>query len=120
MIVGEAPGVEEELHGRPFIGASGMELDRMLTEAGIQRNSVFVSNVCRVRPPNNDISNFVQRTKKPPSPEWHAFRDAWVTSDFIAGFESLKKEIALVSPNVVVAFGNVSMWALTGKWGITD
>lgn len=120
MLVGEAPGADEEIRGEPFCGASGLELNRMLTEVGISRNNVFVSNICRHRPPNNDIEHFVSRAKKRPGPEWHQYREGWVTQQVIDGLANLKQEIHLVSPNLLVAFGNVSMWALTGRWGITD
>jgi uracil-DNA glycosylase family 4 len=53
MIVGEAPGAEEERKGEPFVGASGHELTKMLHEAGIARSQCFITNVCRERPPGN-------------------------------------------------------------------
>lgn len=123
MIVGEAPGAEEELHGKPFVGQSGTQLSTMLAEVGVARNSVFVTNVCRFRPPSNDIEKFLFRGKRPPGPEYTKANESgtvWSTSEIQLGLTSLRKELTLVRPNVVVAFGNVALWALTGKWGITD
>lgn len=120
MLVGEAPGVEEEISGRPFVGVSGQELSRMLAESGINRASCFVTNVCRVRPPANDISGWVVRTKSAPDPTYSTHRGLWVSREVLAGLDRLKEEIDRVTPNLVVAFGNVAMWALTSKWGITD
>jgi len=120
MIVGEAPGAEEDLIGRPFVGAAGAELNRMLTEAGLDRNQCFVSNVVRLRPPANDISAHVSRLKKCPASDMLAFRDGWATSRVHEGYTKLLKEIDLVKPNIIIAFGNVALWALSGKWGVGD
>ena len=63
MIVGEAPGADEVKAMQPFVGASGRELDKMLSEAGIIRADCFITNVCKRRPPANDITNFLLSTK---------------------------------------------------------
>lgn len=119
MIVGEAPGYKEELRGVPFVGASGMELNRMLGEAGLSRSESFITNVARERPQGNDISFFIAKSKKDITQNHHPLRDKWVTRQIIEGFELLKKEISFVKPNVIIALGNVPLWALTGKWGIS-
>lgn len=118
MIVGEAPGEEEVRQGLPFVGASGKELDKMLLEAGILRSSCFVTNVCRERPTANDITNFIAKAKKDVTPEHRAVRDKMVRRPVWEGIELLSREIELVQPNVILALGNTSLWALTGKWGI--
>ena len=119
LVCGEAPGSDEERLGRPFVGASGAELDKMLAEAGLHRSTVFVTNVCRHRPPNNKIDAWMSRTKKPPE-GFVLMRDRWVDSRIANGFEKLLVEMEAVKPNLVIALGNVSMWALTGHWGISD
>ncbi|HEY6018933.1 MAG TPA: DNA polymerase, partial [Candidatus Paceibacterota bacterium] len=118
MIVGEAPGEWEMRKGQPFVGPSGSEMDRMLHEAGIIRSTCFVTNVARERPDNNDISLWIDDHKKCPGPQWIRHRDRWVQAPILNGIELLKKEIELCRPKVIIAFGNVAMWALTGKWGI--
>ncbi len=55
MFLGEAPGAQEDLQGRPFVGSAGKFLDELLTEAGLARESVFVTNVIKCRPPSNRI-----------------------------------------------------------------
>ena len=121
MIVGEAPGAEEERLGQPFVGASGQELDRLLHESGFLRSECMVTNVCRVRPPKNDISNFVVRTKKKPGAgNWEQAGGYWCKPQVIEGLQLLEREIELCQPKVIIALGNLSLWALTGKWGITD
>lgn len=134
MIVGEAPGAEEERQLAPFVGASGMELNRMLAEAGITRSECFLTNLCKERPPKNEISLWFRKSTKfssKPSKEDEKKRAAGVEpKDFVPlrsmlvhpkikeGFRILISEIETVKPNMVIPLGNSSMWALTGKWGI--
>jgi uracil-DNA glycosylase len=118
MIVGEAPGENEERVGIPFVGAAGQELDRMLHEAKITRSECFVTNVCRVRPLGNKIDTLIAMRKKDITPQHVVMRDKYVMPVVLEGYELLKKEIALVQPNVIVALGNVALWALTGQWGV--
>lgn len=119
MIVGEAPGVDEERSGLPFQGASGQELNRMLHEVGIMRGECFVTNVCRARPPGNNINAFIALKKKDITPQHVALRDKMVLPVVKQGYDLLLKEIAMVQPEVIIALGNVAMWALTGNWSIT-
>ena len=118
MIVGEAPGSEEERQGQPFVGPSGSELNRMLHEAGISRSQCFITNVCQERPYNNDIGLYIAKSKKEITKDHIQYRDKWVKRPILEGIEMLKREIELVNPGIIIALGNVSMWALTGKWGI--
>jgi DNA polymerase I-like protein with 3'-5' exonuclease and polymerase domains/uracil-DNA glycosylase len=118
MLVGEAPGEQEVLKRAPFVGASGSTLDGMLHDAGIMRSECFITNVCRERPPGNDIGLWIAKSKKEITPEMVPMRDKYVRQVVEAGWDLLKEEIHLVKPNVIVAFGNVSLWSLTGKWGI--
>lgn len=110
LILGESPGVEEERRGEPFVGQAGQELTRMLHEAGILREECFITNVCKYRPPNNDIANYIvgmtTRTwmPKPPVQE---------------GLQELEADILRIKPNVIIALGGVAMWALTDKKTIT-
>lgn len=53
MFVGEAPGYNEDLQGRPFVGAAGSLLNELLSLAGLERKAVFITNVVKCRPPNN-------------------------------------------------------------------
>jgi uracil-DNA glycosylase len=120
MIVGEAPGVEEERVGVPFVGPSGAELGRMLGDAGMGRGEAFVTNVARIRPANNDISTwFGTKTEAAASPHSYVHhRGKYVKQPIMDGCALLEKEIKMVQPNVIVALGNTALWALTGLWGI--
>ena len=118
MLVGEAPGADEERLGEPFVGYSGQELTRMLHEAGINRSECFVTNVVRERPLGNDISQFIAFKKKDITKDHKLFRDKYVRSQVVYGYDLLYKEINMCKPNLIIALGNVPMWALTGEWGI--
>lgn len=87
MFVGEAPGMEEDLQGLPFVGRSGRLLDRMLTAIGLDRSSAYIANVIPWRPPGN-------RTPTPQETE--------ICRPFI------ERQIALVDPDVLVLLGGAS------------
>lgn len=120
MIVGEAPGEREVAEGQPFVGFSGQELSKMLQEAGIMRSECFITNVVRIRPPGNDINAFIAQRKSDISAQHIMMRDKFVLPAVRDGFELLKREIEMCQPNVIIAFGNVALWALTGQWGVTS
>jgi DNA polymerase len=102
MIVGEAPGRDEDREGRPFVGRAGQLLDRMLAAVDMGRldaeNPVYITNVLPWRPPQN----------RDPSPEEIAMMRPF-----------LLRHIALAAPQVLVLMGNISAHALLGKRGIT-
>ncbi|MFP4449489.1 MAG: uracil-DNA glycosylase [Rhodosalinus sp.] len=104
MIVGEAPGREEDLEGRPFVGRAGRLLDRMLAAIGLDRaaaapeGSVYITNVLPWRPPRN----------REPTAEETAMM-----------LPFLRRHIALAAPEVLVVMGNSSAQALLGRRGIT-
>ncbi len=120
IIVGEAPGAEEERTGSPFMGASGNELTKMLAEAGINRNECFITNLIRIRPPGNDLSSFIAFKKKDITPAHIPLRDKMVLKCVKEGYDLLLKEVEMADPNLIICLGNAAMWALTGKWGITE
>ena len=110
MIVGEAPGSEEEKRMEPFVGSSGQELTKMLHEAGIARTECFITNVCKTRPPGNEIKKYYSKftnTTRIPGPE------------LTQGIEELREEIRRVNPKLIIALGDTPLWALTGERGIT-
>lgn len=94
MLIGEALGETEELEGRPFVGEAGGQLNALLAKAGMPRESVYISNVVKCRPPNN----------RPPTQD-----EIKACSGYLA------EEIAQVHPKVIVALGGSSLSALSGK-----
>ncbi|MCJ7626489.1 MAG: uracil-DNA glycosylase [Anaerolineaceae bacterium] len=88
MFIGEGPGFHENEKGLPFVGAAGKFLDQLLEEAGLDRNSVFITNVVKCRPPGN----------RDPQPE-----------ELAACSEYLDRQIAVINPLVIVTLGRFSM-----------
>jgi uracil-DNA glycosylase family 4 len=93
MIVGEGPGKQEDEEGRPFVGAAGQLLDRMLQAIHLTRADVYIANVVKCRPPGN----------RTPTPE-----EAEACLPFLA------RQIALVNPDVILALGATAARALLG------
>ena len=96
MLIGEAPGREEDDAGRPFIGGAGRVLAALLGDAGVLKTDCYLSNVCRCRPPNN-------RT-----PE---LDEIFACQDYLAA------EIKRVNPDVIVALGDTAAM-LCGGHGV--
>jgi uracil-DNA glycosylase len=103
LILGEAPGSDEDREGRPFVGRAGQLLDRMFEAIGLSRNgadpatSLYITNVMPWRPPGN----------RDPEPAEIAMMRPFV-----------ERHIALVSPDLIVVMGNTPLFALTGGKGI--
>ncbi|HVM28352.1 MAG TPA: uracil-DNA glycosylase [Mycobacteriales bacterium] len=92
LLLGEAPGAQEDATGRPFVGRSGQLLDVLLTEAGGRREDVAVLNTLKCRPPGN----------RPPKPAESARCRGWA-----------ERQLALVRPALVVALGlSATRWFL--------
>ena len=121
MIVGEAPGEEEEIQGRPFVGSSGRELSKMLREAGLRPEACYATNVCKYRPPGNKIEAWLTDKKKlGVSNEWDCENGRYFNELIAEGRHELYAEILERKPRIIVGLGNTALWALTGEWGITD
>ena len=99
MLVGEAPGRDEDIEGLPFVGRSGKLLDRMLAAIGFDRTSVYIANVVPWRPPGN----------RTPTPQ-----ETQICLPFVL------RQIELVDPDILVCLGGPSEQTLLGiKDGIT-
>ena len=120
VIVGEAPGANEEASGTPFCGAAGYMLDELLEEAGIQRQECFIVNCFRFRPVKNDITTVYSKRKKDlPAANCQEFGTRWATREFIEHVGLLRQELESIKPNVVIALGDVALSVLCGVDGIT-
>jgi DNA polymerase len=118
MIVGEAFGETEERTGEPFAGSSGMELNRMLHDAGMMRSECYVTNVVNARPPANNLDLWMPATKSRVTHDMVQLRGRFVKPIFKEGYESLRREIDLVKPRLIIALGNAALWALADRRGI--
>lgn len=93
LFIGEAPGAEEDRRGEPFVGRSGQLLDQMLAAIGESRQSVFIANIIKCRPPNN---------RDPQPEEARACR----------GY--LERQIEIIRPKIIIAVGKISAQNLLG------
>ena len=91
MLIGEGPGEQEDLQGLPFVGPAGKLLDSMLEMIDLDRSRVYIANIVKCRPPNN---------RDPKQEEQSACR-RW-----------LERQIALVSPKLIVCLGRIAAMAL--------
>ena len=89
MFIGEGPGASEDKQGRPFVGASGKFLERLLEQAGLTRTEVFITNVVKCRPPGN--------------------RDPLPDEIEICTSNYLQHQIEIVNPSIIVTLGRHSM-----------
>lgn len=120
VLIGEAPGAQEELAGVPFVGYSGQELDRMLLEAGILRRECYLTNVLWTRPPGNKFDAML--VKKADLPAGYNLppvsQGRYLPSEFVPELDRLYDELRTVKPNLIVALGAKALWACTGKSSI--
>ena len=100
VIIGEAPGEDEDMSGRPFVGRAGQLLTDILEKGGgIPRSSVYIANTIKCRPPGNKDPNMDQ---------------------LLACNEHLEAQLLLLHPQIIVTMGNVAtQWLTKSKLGIT-
>lgn len=120
MIVGEAPGFEEEIKGEPFVGPSGDELKRQLREVGINMDECYITNVCKYRPPKNEMGEWLTDKKSALKKGYQLHAGRYAHTLVLEGLNELEREIAVVRPDVIIGFGNTALWALAGHWGISN
>ena len=93
MFIGEGPGAQEDETGRPFVGAAGQLLDKMLAAIGLTREQVYICNIVKCRPPSNRVPEADERA---------------------ACMDYLRQQVALVRPKVIVCLGSTPTRALLG------
>ena len=107
MLIGEAPGAEEERSGIPFVGQSGKLLKAMCGSSGINFDKCYVTNICPDRPPNNKFEYFYEDSQRNvPKP---TLAKRW---------EALGDKIKRIKPNVVICLGDEPLRAITNLRGI--
>jgi uracil-DNA glycosylase len=94
LFIGEAPGREEDLQGKPFVGKSGKLLNRILDTTGITRNDVFITNIVKCRPPNN----------RRPLPQ-----------EIEASKPLLYGQIKIIHPSVICTLGAAALEGILGE-----
>ena len=102
MLIGEAPGEQETLQGRPFVGKAGKNLDHFLMLAGLKREEIYIANAVKYRP--TKVGKTGRISNRPPTKEEIALFRPW-----------LLREIDIVQPRIIATLGNVPLGAVTGK-----
>lgn len=118
-IIGEAWGESEERERSPFVGASGFELTRMLSEAGVSRADCFLTNVFNLRPRGNDITELCggKANAIPGYPP--LAKSKYVQAKYLPELERLADELVSINPNLILALGNTPLWSMLGRTGIS-
>lgn len=100
MLIGEAPGEQEDIQGRPFVGQAGKFLDALLKDIGLSREKVFITNVVKCRPPGN----------RDPFPE-----------EIAACYPYLVAQIGLICPRIICTLGRHALHTLINpSWSISQ
>ena len=102
MLIGEAPGEQETLQGRPFVGKAGQNLDHFLALAGLSREEIYISNAVKLRPTKTGKTG--RLSNRPPMKDEIALFRPW-----------LMREIEEVAPGMIATLGNVPLRAVTGR-----
>lgn len=87
LFIGEGPGEQEDLQGKPFVGRSGQLLDKMLLAIGLDRTMIYIANIVKCRPPKN----------RDPQPEEQEKCIGW-----------LRNQVKIMSPKIIVCLGRIS------------
>lgn len=103
MMIGEAPGGDEEKQGRPFVGKAGKNLNEFLDIVGLKREDIYISNVVKLRPVNISPKTG-KAVNRPPKKEEISFFLPY-----------LMEEIDTVAPALIVTLGNVPLKAVSGE-----
>ena len=121
-LVGEFPQEQDLLRNTPFCGNAGVELSKMLKEAGTFRENCYVTSVFLDRIPQGRIDGVVEveDRKNPPYPSYVLFHGKWVHPSVLDAADRLRAELTLTKPNVVCALGNLALLVLTGQWGVNS
>jgi len=99
LLIGEAPGREEDLTGRPFVGRAGKLLDQLLKEAGIKREEIFITSVIKHRPPKN---------RKP------------ATTEIKSCLPYLERQLKIINPRKIILLGGVAFSVFFPKEKLKD
>lgn len=112
MVVGEAWGENEYQAQKPLVGQSGQEFTRILTESGINRDDLLLTNVVADKPPFNEMWNWFEKSKVG-TLHRNLFPSAKVRDELVR----LHQQILHTKPDLIIGLGNYPLWALTGHAG---
>lgn len=115
MIVGGYPSMDDMSRGKVLADASGWELRKLIKESGISLGEVFFTSVMKQTAGSSDEMAY---NKKQITDQHNELNGKWVKPALYSGVTQLMGEIDLVKPKMIIALGDLALWALTGNWGI--
>jgi DNA polymerase len=120
LILGEAWGEHEARERMPFVGPSGWELTKMLSESGIERCECYLTNVFNFQPRGNRIETLCGPRQEALSGYPALEKGKYLRKEFGNELERLQAELLEVNPNLILALGNTALWAMLGTTGISN
>lgn len=126
LIIGEAPGEEEQKQGKPFVGPSGELLSRLLELSGFRLGHFHITNVFSERPPGNELKNWtVTKTELRKQGYSEVGRLPQLQKRYLhperePELHRLREELCTIRPDLTIALGGTALWALTGDGRITQ
>lgn len=118
MLVGDCPNAEELASNAPFSGYTQAELSKMMFSAGIPLQSTYRTHVVKFSPVGGDASALMALKKMEITDKHEEYKGKWVLPSMIKAIEQLKHEIEMCQPNVIIALGNIALWALTSHFSV--
>lgn len=104
VMIGEAPGKDEDIKRIPFVGRAGEKFNELLDTVNILRSDIYITNICLCRPKSNKVG---KENRQPRS------------SEISTCFPRLLEELSIIKPDILVLAGNIPLYAFTNKKGIT-
>lgn len=140
VLLGEAPGADEEATGVPFVGSAGKMLSQIMEQAGLDRREWYILNTFLKRPPNNDLAKVTKHNGvEDLSEAWTLNKTQWkreygsvpyfdppplkkryLRPDHHWQIEELRERLRILQPDLIVAMGATALWALSGEDAITN
>jgi DNA polymerase len=127
VILGEAPGADEEASGIPFVGSAGRQLTEVFERAGLQRSCWHILNTFLKRPPSNDLGDASWTLNKTEFKREYGYvpltpslKKRYLRPEHQWQIEELQTRLRILKPDLILAMGATALWALTGNDAITQ
>lgn len=127
IIIGEAPGADEEASGVPFVGSAGRQLTETMASAGLDRNQWYITNTFLKRPPDNNLADSSWTLNKTEfkreygyAPLTPALKKRYLRPELQWQIAELQTRLQALKPDLILAMGATALWALTSEDAITQ
>ena len=119
IVLGEAPGNNETIYGRPFVGGAGKELMDQLRDAGLDPDSIYFTNVFPFQPEKNNVEHYFLPKKEGITTIPPLKNGKYLNPDALQFYCDTLQSLRNHPARIIIALGNTALWALTGLQGIT-